>query len=257
MPPRSASPTRPLAELGRGARDALPFLLVVFPFAVLFGAVARAAGLDVIAAMTMSVMVIAGAAQFTALALMQEHAPALLVVASALAVNLRMAMYSASIAPWLGGLPLWRRALAAYFLVDQTYALSIARFEAEPRLPLAARAAYYAGTVLVVCFPWYLGTWIGAVAGAAIPARLGLDFAVPITFIAIVSPMLRTPAHLAAAATSVLAALLLAGLPTGTGLILAGLAAMIVGAEVERRGFGPAAPALPQPDPDAAEGGEP
>ena len=61
------------------------------------------------------------------------------------------------------------------------------------------------------------------------------DFAMPILFLALVGPMLKTLAHVAAAIVSVIVALLLAWLPSGSGILLAGLAAMAVGAEIERR----------------------
>ena len=74
-----------------------------------------------------------------------------------------------------------------------------------------------------------------AVAGDLIPEWLELDFALPILFLAIVAPMLKTLAHLGAAFTSIVVALLLGFLPSGTGVLLAGLCAMAVGAEIERR----------------------
>ena len=82
-----------------GARDAAPFTLVVGPFAILFGVVATEAGLNLLETMSFSFLVIAGAAQLTALQLMVDQAPTIIVIASALAVNLRMAMYSASLTP--------------------------------------------------------------------------------------------------------------------------------------------------------------
>jgi predicted branched-subunit amino acid permease len=93
------------------------------PFAILFGVVGTEAGLNLAQVMGFSVGVIAGASQFAALQLMSENAPTLIVVASALAVNLRMAMYSAALAPHLGPASLRDRALIAYMNVDQTYAL--------------------------------------------------------------------------------------------------------------------------------------
>ena len=102
-----------MSSFWRGLRDGLPFLIVVGPFAMLFGVLATEAGLAIHETMGFSVVVIAGAAQFTALQLMNENAPTLVIIASALAVNLRMAMYSASITPHLGQLPLWKRAIAA------------------------------------------------------------------------------------------------------------------------------------------------
>jgi predicted branched-subunit amino acid permease len=219
----------------QGARDSLPFTIVVVPFAMLFGVVGTEAGLNLAQVMGFSFLVIAGASQFAALQLMTENAPVLIVVASALAVNLRMAMYSAALAPHLGPAPIWQRALIAYMNVDQTYALAVQRYETAPALPLPARVAFFFGTCLPIVPLWYGFTVVGALVGSAIPPEWGLDFAVPITFLALVAPALRTAAHIFAALTSVTMALLLAGLPWNLGLLAAGLSGMIVGAEIERR----------------------
>jgi len=220
-----------------GARDSAPFLLVVGPFAMLFGVVGTEAGLDFLQVLSMSVLVIAGAAQLTALQLMTEQAPAAVVLASAFAVNLRMAMYSAALAPHIGAAPLWQRACAAYLLVDQSYALAQARFETGPALTLPGRMAYFFGTMVLNAPVWYGGTVLGALIGRGVPAALALDFAVPVTFLALIAPALRTLAHVAAAVTALVLGLALAGLPWNAGLMLAALAAMAAGAEVERRGL--------------------
>lgn len=225
--------SRPKSAYRRGVRDGLPFVIVVVPFAMVFGVVAVEAGLSLAETMGFSVLVVAGASQFAALQLMTENAPFLVVVATALAVNLRMAMYSASLAPHLGAAPLWKRALAAYLNVDQTYAQSAARFEAEPEMAVGERFAYFLGLATPVFPPWYAATVAGAVMGGRFPDWLALDFAVPIAFLAIIAPMLRTLAHMAAALTSVVLALVLSGLPYNSGLLVAGLAAMVVGAAVE------------------------
>ncbi|GAA0295767.1 AzlC family ABC transporter permease [Rhodovulum strictum] len=218
-----------------GFRHGAPFLLVILPFGLLFGVVGTEAGLNIAEVMGFSVLVIAGAAQFTAVQLMVDQAPTVLVLVTALAVNLRMAMYSAALTPHLGGAPLWQRALAAYFLVDQTYALAQARYDSRPEMTLGERLAYYAGSITPVCPMWYAATLAGALAGQAIPPEFALDFAVPITFLAMVAPALRTLAHVAAAGTSVAVALTLAVLPYQAGVLIAGLVAMIVGAQVELR----------------------
>ena len=217
----------------RGFRAGLPFLLVIMPFALLFGVVGTEAGLSLVQVMGFSVLVIAGASQFTAVQLMVDNAPTLIVLVTALAVNLRMGMYSASLAPHLGSAPVWQRALAAYGLVDQSYALSILEFERNPDLNPPQRMAYFAGACIAVAPPWYLFTLLGAIGGTAIPPAFALDFAVPITFLALFAPALRTLAHVAAALTSTLVALALAGIPFNLGLIVAAVAAMLVGALVE------------------------
>ncbi len=221
------------ARFLRGFRDGLPFLLVIVPFALLFGIVATEAGLNLAQVMGFSVLVVAGASQFAALQLMIDNAPAVIVLSTALVVNLRMAMYSAALAPYLGAAPLWQRALIAYLNVDQTYALSQADYEAAPERPLSQKIAYFLDTAAPVCPAWYGFTYVGAVAGGVIPPEYALDFAVPITFLALIAPALKTLAHVAAALTSVALALAFSTLPSGLGLILAAAAAMAVGAQVE------------------------
>ncbi len=224
-----------MSSYWRGLRDGLPFLVVVGPFAMLFGVLATEAGLAVHETMGFSIVVIAGAAQFTALQLINENAPTLVVIASALAVNLRMAMYSASITPHLGRLPVWKRGIVAYFLVDQTYAQSIIDYEKTPDQTTAQKFAYFLGVMTPICPPWYVFTFIGAVLGETIPPSLGLDFALPIAFLAMIGPMLRTPAHRIAALTAVILALAFAWIPFNMGLLVAGLGGMIAGAQAETR----------------------
>jgi predicted branched-subunit amino acid permease len=166
---------------------------------------------------------------------MLEDAPTVIVLLSAIAVNLRMAMYSASLAPHLGHAPLWQRALIGYMNVDQTYAVSVLKYEAAPQMTLPEKVAYLFGTCLPLVPIWYAATLVGAILGQSIPTDWGLEFAVPVTFIAMIAPALRTPAHIAAAVSSVLLALAFAGMPYNLGLLPAGIGAMIVGAEVERR----------------------
>ena len=218
----------------KGVRDGAPFLLVVGPFAMLFGVVATEAGLKVYEALTFSIAVIAGAAQFASLQLLRDGAPVIVALVSALAVNLRMAMYSASLTPYIGAAPLWQRALAAYFLVDQSYACCVTAYEENRDWTVGQRMAYFFGVILPICPFWYIMTIVGALVGSAIPPELALDFALPITFVAMVAPMLRTLAHMAACATAIALSLIFAGLPYNFGLLIAAVAGMMVGAAVEK-----------------------
>ncbi|MDO5612795.1 MAG: AzlC family ABC transporter permease [Paracoccus sp. (in: a-proteobacteria)] len=237
LPPAAARALArsPAQAFWHGAVQSSPFLLVILPFALLFGVVATDAGMDLAQTMGFSVLVLAGASQFTAVQLLSDHVPAVLVIVSALAVNLRMAMYSASMVPWLGAATMRERMAVAYLLIDQTYALSIQHYELHPRLSLRQRLSYFLGTALVMCLPWMVFTWIGATIGRAIPASIPLDFAVPITFMAMIAPMLRTPAQLAACTVAVIAGLAFAGLPNGLGLLIAAPLGMAAGAWVDIR----------------------
>ncbi|MDU8927056.1 AzlC family ABC transporter permease [Alisedimentitalea sp. MJ-SS2] len=216
-----------------GFLDCAPFTIIVVPYAMLFGVVARDAGLAVYEVMAMSVIVIAGASQFTAVALMQEQAPVIVILLAALAVNLRMAMYSAALAPHLGHLRLWARAVLAYMMVDQSFALSVRKYAQVPDMTPAAKAAYYFGALTAVAPLWYICTFVGAVIGQAIPPIFALEFAVPVCFIAMTAPMLHSLPHVVAAFVSVLAAMLFQWMPYNLWLIAAGLLAMMAGAQAE------------------------
>lgn len=216
-----------------GFREGLPFVLVIIPVGMLFGVVATEAGLTTFQTMAFSSVVFAGASQFAALQLMVENAPMVIVIATALAVNLRMAMYSASLSVWLGPAPFWTRAIIAYVNVDQSFAVSINRYEDEPDLDVRQRVAFFFGVVTTVCPLWLAATALGIMLGDAIPEWMALDFAMPICFLAIIAPMMRTLAHMLAAVTSIVLALLLAGVPHNLGLLIAAATAMMVGARVE------------------------
>lgn len=225
--------TRRKSPYWTGVRHGAPFILVVTPFALLFGVVATEAGLSIFETMVFTITTFAGAAQFTALQLLGDNTPTIVVLLSSLAVNLRMAMYSASLTPYIGGAPLWQRAFAAYLTVDQSYAMSMQAVERYPDWGTQDRIMYFFGVVTPIAPMWYIMTLVGALVGSAIPAGFALDFAVPITFLAMIAPMLRTVAHIAAAFVAVVLSLTLTFVPFNLGLILAGFGGMITGAFVE------------------------
>ncbi|MFO6464494.1 AzlC family ABC transporter permease [Jannaschia sp. KMU-145] len=229
-PPRSRR-----TPFALGVARGLPFIVIMVPFGMLFGVLAAEVGLPLAQVVAFSVVVIAGAAQFTAVQLISDGAPVAIVILSALAVNLRMVMYSAAMVPHVGAAPLWQRAALSYLLVDQTYALSVSAYEEWPDWSVADRVAFFAGTALPVFPAWVGASYAGAALGARIPEAWALDFALPLAFLALVGPLLRTRAHVAAAFVSVVAALVFAWLPWNLGLIVAALMAMATGAEMERR----------------------
>ncbi|MFK7940478.1 MAG: AzlC family ABC transporter permease [Roseovarius sp.] len=219
----------------QGVRDGSPFILVMIPFSTLFGVVATESGLNVFEALTFSIVVLAGAAQFTALQMMNENAPTLIVIATALAVNLRMAMYAAAMTPYFSGAPFWQRAVLTYFCVDPSYAASVVKFEDNPNWPMPHKVAYFIGVASPICPFWYGGTLLGAWFGTAIPQELALDFAIPITFLALIMPMIRSGAHVAAAFVAIVVSLLCVSLPFSMHILVGGFCGMITGAAIEKR----------------------
>lgn len=217
----------------KGALNGSPFILVIAPFGLLFGVVAAEAGLNLLETFAMSALVVAGASQFTALALLNEQAPTLIIIVASLAVNLRMAMYSAALVPHFGEASFGWRAFASYFMIDQNFAVAASQFQSTPEWSLSQKLSYYFGSASVLIPLWYGSSVLGAIAGEAIPKSYALDFAIPICFIALIAPLIRSLPHVIAALVSVSVALSLSWLPYNSWLLIAALTAMIAGAQTE------------------------
>lgn len=215
-----------------GAKAVSPILLGVIPFGLICGAVGVGAGLDEWAASSLSWIIFAGASQLAAIQLMAQDASVPVVILTGLVINARFLMYSASIASHFDGLPPLRKASVAYLLTDQAYAVSIARFTEDDTVP---RFAYYLGTALLMWVSFNLTTVAGAYLGAFIPASWQLDFAIPLTFIALVIPAVKDRPTVLAAAVAGTVAFLAAPLPYNLGLMTAAATGILAGYLAERR----------------------
>lgn len=211
----------------------LPFAFVIFPFGLLFGVVATEAGFDFIQTLVFSFTVFAGAAQFTAVAMVNDHAPTLVILLASLGVNLRMAMYSAALVPHFGCLPIFQRILLAYCITDQSFALSERKHIDEPELSPTEKARYFFGGFCFLSPAWLTSVVLGALLGAQIPQEYALDFAMPILFIALFGPMIRSLPHAVAAFVSVLGGLVFITLPFSLGLIVAAIMAIFAAIQTE------------------------
>jgi len=220
-----------------GLRAVLPILVGVAPFGVIYGVVALQSGIPALAAMAMSSIVFAGSAQFLLAQLVGAGAPLLLTAGAVGLVNLRHALYSASVAPILAHLPRRWKILLAYLLTDEAYAAAIPHLiAARPNTPQSAHAHWILfGSGFGLWAGWQLATLAGVLIGAQLPSGLGLDFALPLTFIAIVVPMVSSRALLLAALTAGAVAVSLATLPYKFGLFIAALAGLAAGAMLGRR----------------------
>lgn len=215
-----------------GLRAVLPILVGVAPFGVIYGVVALQSGIPALAAMAMSAIVFAGSAQFLLAQLVGAGAPLLLTAGAVGLVNLRHALYSASVAPILAHLPRRWKVLLAYLLTDEAYAAAIPHIlVVAPNSSRPANAHWILfGSGFGLWAGWQLATLAGVLIGAQLPSDLGLDFALPLTFIAIVVPMIGSRALLLAALTAGAVAVALAALTYKTGLLIAVLAGLVAGA---------------------------
>lgn len=221
------------AAFREGAIETAPIVAGIIPFGLVVGAAAAEAGLGIDGAMSLSLLVFAGASQLAAIDLMARDAPLLVVLLTVGVINLRMTMYSASLAPRLAHIPLGRRLLASYFLVDQAYALTITRVDQHPSRP--HRLAYYFGVALPLWLNWQVMTAIGALIGATIPDWLPLEATIPLVFLALLVPAITDRATLAAAVVSGSVATLAAGLPNNAGLLVGAFSGIAVGTLIALR----------------------
>jgi len=220
-------------EFWKGVRAELPILVGVFPFGMIYGALALGAGLSTFAAQMMSSIVFAGSAQFVTAQLVHEAAPGFVIILTIAVVNLRHMLYSASLAPYLKNLSLKWKVLLSYLLTDEAYAPTILKFEAEEQT--AVSHWFLLGAGLALWSIWQISTAIGVFLGGEIPSGLQLDFALPLTFIAMVVPVLKKAPMVAAALSAGLTALLAYPLPFKLGLILAAFIGIAVGTFLEGR----------------------
>ena len=234
----------PRDELLAGARDQLPLLLGVVPFGLIFGALAVAAGIPALEAQACSVFVFAGSAQFVAIGLVAGQTPALLIVATILVVNLRHMLYSASLGPHVQHLSMRWKVPLAWLLTDEAFAMAALRYRREPR---QNAHWYFLGTGLTLWASWQLSTLAGIALGPRVPESWSLDFALPLTFLAILMPQVRDRPSQAAAIVAGVCAVALAGLPLKLGLMISILIGVAAGAALE---------AIPRKRPPARDGGQ-
>lgn len=203
-----------------GASDTLPILLGVVPFAMICSVAAVSVGLTPFEAMGMSFIVFAGASQLAVLQLMGEGAFWLVMVLTAWVINLRFTMYSATLAPYLQTEPLHRKAPFTYILSDQAFGVTMSHFANEvPANP----AWYYYGAAAAVWLTWNISAIAGALLGTLIPESWGLDFAFPLSFMALMFAALKDRPAVVAALVGGASAIIAKGLPYNLGLILAAL----------------------------------
>ena len=209
-----------------GVRDVSPLLLGIVPFGLVAGIAAVEVGFTLVQAVGLSVIVFAGASQLAALELLGENAPLAVVIGTAVVINLRMVMYSASIAPHFARYGARIRATLAYVLTDQAYALSVAEFaENDDR----SRWKYYLGAAGSLWIIWQVATIVGVVLGAGVPEEWGLTFAVPLVFLALLVPAMKDRPSTVAGAVGGSVAVVAAGLPLNLGLLAGALGGIVAG----------------------------
>lgn len=223
-------PTTQYQAFQQGLISILPLTLGVIPFGLVTGIAGIKAGLSPFEITAMSALVYAGASQLVALQLMSTGASIVFVILAVIVVNLRYIMYSSALAKHLKPLSQLTRVLAAFALVDQNFALTLNRSKdlGEKLTPW-----FYLGAGTPLWLNWLIFTLIGATLGARVPESWSLDFAVPLCFLVLLVPNVRSRPTLVAALVGGITATLLAWLPYRSGLFVGAIAGIASGAWLE------------------------
>ena len=221
-------------EFRLGIRDELPILVGVVPFGLIYGISALAAGIPPASAQAMSSVVFAGSAQLVLVQLVQADAPLVVMLATGFVVNLRHALYSASLSPHTSRLSLGWKVILSYLLTDEAYAVTITHYSRPDDDP-THKHWYFLGAGLTLWTGWQISTAIGIFFGAQVPPAWGLEFTLPLIFIALVVPALKDRGAVLAAIAAGFTAVVAAGLPYKLGLLTAALVGILVGLWSEKQ----------------------
>ena len=212
-----------------GARRTIPIAISAFAIGLVFGVLARQTKLSILESFLMSGLVFAGASQFVALSLwIAVPLPVITIILTTLVVNLRHLLMGASLRPWFSQLPLSKAYTSVFFMVDESWALSMSDFAAGGR-----DMAFLLGSGMTLFVAWVSSTVIGHALGSTIqdPAQWGLDFAFTAVFLALLIGMWKGKSDLLPWAVAAIVAVAAAHwLPGKWYILLGGLAGSITGA---------------------------
>ena len=166
----------------KGVIDVSPLMIPVVPFGLIFGILAIDIGFSPIATMGMSLIIFGGASQIILLQLFSGGASSLVIISSVGAVNSRHLLYGAVVSEHVSDLKLIWKIIISYFLIDQAFARSNDYLKKSTEKNKYFHLIGGGATCWVI---WQSTTFLGIILGAAIPEKLGLSFAVPLTFLAI------------------------------------------------------------------------
>ena len=166
----------------KGVIDVSPLMIPVVPFGLIFGVLAIDVGFTPLETMGMSLIIFGGASQIVLLQLFSGGASSLVIISSVGAVNSRHLLYGAVVSEHLSDLKLIWKIIISYFLIDQAFARSNEYFKKNKDENKYFHLIGGGATCWII---WQSTTFLGIILGAAIPEKLGLSFAIPLTFLAL------------------------------------------------------------------------
>jgi 4-azaleucine resistance transporter AzlC len=177
----------------KGILDILPLMIPVVPFGIIYGVIGVEIGFSPMEVFAMSFVIFAGSSQIAFAQLFAAGASPLVMISSVAVINSRHILYGAVLAEYLGKLRLTWKIILSYLMADQAFSVSSAYF--KKNVKNKNFHFHMLGSGLTAWSLWQLSTLIGIVLGNIVPAQLGLEFAIPLTFFSLILSELRKLDH--------------------------------------------------------------
>jgi 4-azaleucine resistance transporter AzlC len=178
----------------KGFMDVIPLTIPVIPFGIIYGVVGVELGLSPLVTFAMSFIIFAGSSQIAFAQLYTAGASPLVMISSVLAINSRHFLYSAVLAQYLNKLNLYWKILLSYLMTDQAFSVSLSYFKKNQKKTFSHY--HMLGSGFTLWLLWQISTLLGIVLGNVIPEALGLEFAIPLTFLSLIIAELKKYDHL-------------------------------------------------------------
>lgn len=178
----------------KGFMDVIPLTIPVIPFGIIYGVVGVELGLSPLVTFAMSFIIFAGSSQIAFVQLYTAGASPLVMISSVLAINSRHFLYSAVLAQYLNKLNLYWKILLSYLMTDQAFSVSLSYFKKNQKKTFSHY--HMLGSGFTLWLLWQISTLSGIVLGNVIPEALGLEFAIPLTFLSLIIAELKKYDHL-------------------------------------------------------------
>ena len=219
-------------DIAAGARTMVPWLAGIVPLGLVIGVSAAQADVPTLAGWLTGPLIYAGSAQVATIGMLDAGAALVIVVASALIINIRLIFYSATMARYWRGTPWWWQLAAAYLIVDPSVAVGLDGYQ---RLGRGRGHAHYLGGAVLLWVSWLAAIAAGAMVGAGLPTWLHLEFVIPLYLVGQAIAKLAHPAQRRAILAAATVALLALSAPLQLGIAMAIAAGVTAGLTAEVR----------------------
>ena len=206
--------------------DVLPLLIPVVPFGIIFGAIGIELGFGPYVTYATSIIIFSGASQIVFFQLLSAGASSIVAITSSSVISTRHLLYGAVMNQYLSNLSIYWKIGLSYILTDQAFAVSNEYFKKNKKDKF--KHYYLLGAGVTLWITWQITTVIGILLGSVVPEELGLTFAIPLTFLALLINYFRKIDHVIVIITSGVLSIIMYDAPFKSYIIFSSLISLLI-----------------------------